>query len=486
MHNWLKLESTDDIAKIAELIDAEFDPETVAQRLQEGISSRVAAILIEYNYIDKDYRSTYYNFYSKKGQFYRPDCVRLHFFDQEVEYSEDQLDLKCSDGKISHHYFGFMVLRPTGIGTVGRSVILPGIRQGAARFIIKAKYKVHLLGYELVVEGFPSMDQHADISVCAHAASWSILRHYSESYKIYRERLLYDITMMAQQYNPGGIVPSLGLALSQAERIFQEAKTFPVVVARAEDNRDDLAFYRQMHAYLDSRFPLFAADHTNGHAVAVVGYDWAAATDWNGDGMRFAWDDVASLSVVDDNHLPYLSIEKTGSAAGYSVEDFDSFIVALPEKVFYPADAVDKLAPTVLKIGGPLNLPPEEDCVMRYFLTTGSALRRFVRDQESEFDPDLVKVMMRLPFAQFVWVVEIATREQWAIRQVTGRAFIDATASPLEFNPLWLIHGMQGAMIFERRKVNVSPEELVSILFKEPKTTGFSRMEQNVPPHSLP
>ena len=64
--------------------------------------------------------------------------------------------------------------------------------------------------------------------------------------------------------------------------------------------------------------------------------------------MRYAWDEVQSLAVVDDNHLPYLSIPAKAVPTGgplYSAEDFDAFIVALPEKVFYPADAVDRLAP---------------------------------------------------------------------------------------------------------------------------------------------
>ena len=81
------------------------------------------------------------------------------------------------------------------------------------------------------------MDQHIDISVCAHAACWSILRHYSERYSIYREVLTHDITLMAHQFNPGGLVPSKGLEVSHAERVFQEAGTFPYHVAREKRQR---------------------------------------------------------------------------------------------------------------------------------------------------------------------------------------------------------------------------------------------------------
>ena len=52
--------------------------------LKNNISSEVSGVLVEHDYIDKDYRSTFYNFYAKMGRPYREDCVRLHFFDKDV------------------------------------------------------------------------------------------------------------------------------------------------------------------------------------------------------------------------------------------------------------------------------------------------------------------------------------------------------------------------------------------------------------------
>jgi hypothetical protein len=213
------------------------------------------------------------------------------------------------------------------------------------------------------------MDQHVDISVCAHAACWSILRHYSESYNIYREFLTYDITTMAHEFDPGGLVPSKGLQMSHAERVFQEAGTYPVHIARAKTGMADLSFYRQLSAYVESKFPLFAAMHSRGHAVAVVGYEWRTPLNTGIPGMRYAWDEIQSLAVVDDNHLPYLSIPVNGGPP-YSAEDLDAFIVALPEKVFYPADAVDRLAPALFKLGAVVGLPPQEKTIIRYFITS--------------------------------------------------------------------------------------------------------------------
>ncbi len=481
MYTWIPLGSSADLSQLASHIPSEYSPGIVAQNLASNLSNAVKAVLIERNYVDKDYRSTYYNFYAKKGQRYRADCVRLHFFDETVAFEENALRLRCSDTHLQDHYFGYIILRPTGIATIGRSILSPDVRKGASGFIITAPHKVHLLGYQLFVEGFPSMDQHIDISVCAHAACWSILRHYSERYNVYREFLTHDITMMAQQFNPGGLLPSKGLQVSHAERIFQEAGTFPVHVARDINKPGDLAFYRQMIAYVESRFPLFAAMHNRGHALAIVGFEWRTPSTSGSPGLRYAWDEVKSLSVVDDSQLPYLSVPAQAGSTAYCALDIDAFIVALPEKIFYPADAVDRLAPALFKLGAVVGLPKQDETIIRYFITTGSALRRFARGRESEFDPKLLQTIMTLPFAQFVWVVEFASEAQWAVGQIAARAVIDATASLREVMPLWLLHSRTEALVFDRQTINLNLSTGIRALkLVGMEQTAFTRMEQNL------
>jgi hypothetical protein len=323
------------------------------------------------------------------------------------------------------------------------------------------------------------MDQHVDISVCAHAACWSVLRHYSERYNSYREFLTHDITLMAQQFDPGGLVPSRGLEVSNAERVFQQAGTFPVHIARELSNTHDSAFYRQLIAYVESGFPLFAAMHGIGHAVAVVGYEWKSAIHVGNPGLRYAWDEVSTLAAVDDNHLPYLSVPVAKSGTSYSAEDIDAFIVALPEKIYYPADAVDRIAPALFKLGAVVGLPKEDDTIVRYFITTGSGLRRFVRGRESEFDPKLLQTIMSLPFSQFIWVVEFSTRAEWAIGQISARAVIDATASLREVTPFWLFHSRKKALIFDRQAPTV---DMKALTLTGMDTTAFTRMDQNLRP----
>jgi hypothetical protein len=482
MYTWLPLSSIGDLDHLKDHISAEYAPDSVAKKLTAGLSDAVKAVLIETDYVDKDYRSTYYNFYAKKGHHYEPNCLRLHFFDETVRFHQNTLRLSQPDERLSDHYYGYVVLRPTGINTIGRSVLSPDVRRGAPRHIVAAFHKVHLLGYTLAIHGFPSMDQHIDISVCAHAACWSILRHYSERFAVYREYLTHDITRMAQQFNPGGLVPSKGLVVPQAERIFQEAGTFPLIIARRRKPADDPSFYRQLAAYIDSAFPLFAAMQSRRHAVAVVGYSWRSPINTAVPGMHYSWDEIESLAVVDDNYLPYLSIPVSGGAP-YSAEDIDAFIIPFPEKVFYSAESVERFVPKLFRLGKVVGLPPQDETIIRYFITTGSALRRFVRGKQSEFDPALLQTIMSLPFAQFVWIVEISTKTQWTVNQVFARAIIDATASDREIMPLWLLHTPKEALVFDREIIgqNLSAG-MRGLSLSDLGHTAFSRMDTNLRP----
>jgi hypothetical protein len=480
MYSWIPLTSPADLNQLEAHISVEYSPKAVAAKLIAGISSAVKAVLVEHAYVDKDYRSTYYHFYSKKGQYYRPDCVRLHFFDETVSFDPNGLVLKWPGARLDDHYFGYMVLRPTGIGTIGRSVVSPDVRSGikGGAPLISARHKVHVLGHKVSVEGFPSMDQHQDISVCAHATCWSILRHYSERYSVHREYLTHDITMMAQQFDPGGLVPSKGLEISNAERVFQAAGTYPYVVSKRAAS--DPSFYRQLIAYVESGFPLFTAMHDREHAIAIVGCEWKTAAPIP-PGLRYAWDEVKALVAVDDNYLPYVSVP-VAAGTPYSADDIDSFIVPLPEKVFYPADAVDRLSATIFKLGGAFGFPPQDECIIRYLITTGSALRHFMRDRASEFDSKLIEVVMSLPFAQFVWVVEISRHADWSGGQISARAILDATAGLRDQMPFWLIHNRTDALIFDRRIVGSPASGMRGLKLNGMTATAFTRMEQNLRP----
>lgn len=491
---WVSIDNPDDYDSLTKLIDEDFAPRQVVDQLKSAIRSTVRGVLVEFGYVDKDYRSTYYRFYAKKGRTYRDDCVRLHFFDADVGYDHVTSDLRLKhqstpNESLDGHYFGFIVLRPTIVATIGRSILSPDARAGAKGHAIQAKHRVHLFGHRLSVWGFPSMSQHIDISVCAHVSCWAILRHYSERFPQHRELLLHDITMLAAQFDPGGIAPSLGLTVYEAERIFQAAGTYPIIVSRRKS--DDHEFYAQLLAYLESGFPLFTAMNQHQHAIVLAGYSWSATPAAPPYDISHAWEQVESFLAVDDNLLPYGCVPvdpliALGPAPGpqphYKSLDFDAFLVALPEKIFYSASAVGHQSLDfyrTLKALRPTMMPEEDQLLRRYFITTVSALRRHASERRSELGDDLVNIIMRLSTAQFVWVVEYASFDQWSKGHVAARAILDATASPHDPMPVWFVHGEQEAIIFDRSSALGSA---TAVSLTRPIGQPIGRMEQNLRP----
>lgn len=467
-YDWIDLGTDGGYDRLRRTLDPEFDPERIVGHLEDQLTTAAKGVLVEHGYVDKDYRSTFYNFYAKKGRFYRSDCVRLHFFDETVRYDEARWNIACRDGRLRDHYFGYIVLRPTIVATLGRSLLSPDIRKGARGRAIQSEHVVNLLGHRLSVWGFPSMAQHVDIAVCAHVSCWAILRYYSEAFSQHREYLIHDITKLVTPFDPGGLLPSLGFSVLEAERVFQAAGCFPLLVGRPRcpTSSSDMAFFSQLLAYLESGFPLFVELESEAHAVVVVGHNWKQIAAWPPAAASHVWTEVETLMAIDDNLLPYATVPlashgATSGSPTYTADSFTSFIVALPEKIYYPADAVEVLSRTVKRafegVRGPDKEPLE---LQRYFITTIANLRKHAREDQTYLGDTLTGLMMHLDTAQFVWVIEYASVAQWNERKVAARAIVDATASPLDPVPYWVIHDEEVAHVFDRSSAEANPTSI--------------------------
>ena len=495
-YDWIDLAEPKGYGRLKDLLDPVFDPQAIATRLEDEVTDAVKFVLVEHGYVDKDYRSTLYSFYAKKGRTYRRDCVRLHFFDGRIGFDEAIADFLCRDVTPRDCYYGYIVLRPTMVATLGRSVLAPGIRVGAGGRAIQSEHNVNLLGYVLPVWGFPSMEQPADIAVCAHVSCWAILRYYSERFPQYREYLIEEMARLASPFDPGGLVPSLGLTVWEAERVFQAAGCFPLVVAKKQPEKEgegdseeaaaeeDVAFYEEMLAYLESGFPLFVEMRSRLHAVVLVGCDWRERSVAPTRSPSHAWEQVNTLLMVDDNRLPYRSVPAsaistlTSDEGDYSGEHFDKFIVALPEKIHFSASAVGALSDSlaVVLVKG-FQVARTNVRIRRYFLTTISELREEVREHASQMGGVLTGLFMRLNSAQYVWVVEFCDQDQWDRGAVAARAIVDATASRQDPVATLLLHDEQLAISFDRSSGRDRGE---SVELGRPRRVPLPRMELNL------
>ena len=251
-----------------------------------------------------------------------------------------------------------------------------------------------------------------------------------------------------------------------------------------------MAFFSQFLAYLESGFPLFVELESEEHAVVVVGHNWKQVAASPPAAASHVWTQVETLMAIDDNLLPYAAVPlashgATSGSPTYTADSVTSFIVALPEKIYYPADAVAVLSGTVKRAFEVARGPDKEPLeLQRYFITTIASLRKHARDQQTFLGDELVGLIMRLETAQFVWIIEYGSVAQWNEEKVAARAIVDATASPRDPVPYWVLHDEEVAHVFDRTSPETNPTK--SIQLEPRRRTSTTHRIESAPGRPLP
>lgn len=140
---------------------------------------RCRTVVVE-PYVSTDFGDEYSAFYSRIFQNVPRLCNRLHFFAGIGDDSRPiaLLDLLNLSSEVSAAYRGYAVVRPTSPLLVGDAVLASPHRGGALDLVhCQSRFRVHLLGHELTVQGMPFIEQDAEVGVCADADLWMVARY---------------------------------------------------------------------------------------------------------------------------------------------------------------------------------------------------------------------------------------------------------------------------------------------------------------------
>jgi hypothetical protein len=430
--------------------------------LRRGLTN-VRTVVVERDYIDKDYRDTYANFYAKKFAVYPPRTIRLHFFQCEVPPASI-----WGLSKFQEDYIGFAVIRPTRVNTIGRTMLNPKLLPGRKGTICLAKFDVNVLGNKLEIFAFPFVRQDTDVTVCAHASAWMVFRYFSEKYKRYREHWPYEITQLTTDYSGGRLVPSGGLTIGQLAEMFfrfgfQPKVYFRGVLAKQFGKDPDL-FDRLLYSYIESGIPVVASLPTKNHAVTVLGHfsDYAAALPAHDFASSYGYS--CGWVVNDDNHLPYQIVPGLAGAIpqhpeGFVRTDIAGFVVPLYEKIHLLAEDVERLFKAVVtsKVVGLVatkqTLKPDET-VVRTFLTSS---RSYKRGRVASGPSALSQLYAYHPMPKFIWVAELSTRDLYPTGKIVGEVIWDATANQLDPFSFLYIHYPDRIIVNDRNSLSRRP-----------------------------
>ncbi|MGH7748011.1 MAG: hypothetical protein ACREQ5_25115, partial [Candidatus Dormibacteria bacterium] len=313
-------------------------PGPLQRCLDVARASGARTAVVETRYIDVDYRSEYSSFYS---QIFAPTpstARRLHFFASRLE--ADVLWRLADDPG----YLGYVVIRPSSLGPVGRTMLVPPPGMADA---VRAKVtdQVNFFGKVLSVTGAPFVQQDSQLGRCAHAAAW--MCHFTAVKRGDVGRLpMAEFSLSAEPaLGYGRPLPSEGLTVQQLLELFRlfdlpavfyefnnlpdgarSPWSLPDPVAPLPDvERTDLRFIPIACRYLNSGFPVIVV--TYDHAFTLVGYERKpreGTVDW------------ITFIRNDDQNGPYLTVDDITNdrdPAGRPYGRWEGLIVPLPDKL---------------------------------------------------------------------------------------------------------------------------------------------------------
>ena len=431
--------------------------------LQEGLGEYVKSVLVEPLYICRDYRDLFSHFYSKKFLERSSYCSRLHFFGQ-ADLTVDDIVLDPETNR--QHYLGYSIVEPVRERSIGRTMLDP-LKLGYGGngfFCLRTKARVHILGADYEVLGFPYRSQSAEATVCAHAALWCACRYLSEKYSSYKELHPYDLIKMTGDNN-GRRVPYRGMTYADYSTIFSEFGCHPAILrprgtekspgGLRDWSRDPETFY-DLYAYMESGFPILAS--FGGHVVNIIGHTLSDTIMPKHEPKEGFYNSAAFLAeyvVVDDNFFPYQRLAYQGGHQYYPdgaystppvIDSVFAAVVPLPEKAYLrPADArcmayaflnndtirdfVEETRRELGVAGGPL--------VARQLLTSSTAFKRQKLECFRNQNDQLLTYPINLCLPHFVWITEISAVDLYGDRHCMGEVVLDATAGPPELEVVY-------------------------------------------------
>lgn len=426
----------DDVLRVA---SPHLDPEGL-DRLKRALGQSAKSVVIERQYIDKDYRDTFANFHAKK--FSTPDsrCVRLHFFNEPVNH-----EMIRNAVQVDTPYLGYSVIRSTRPNCIGRTLVKPKACRLTKGYVTLCEEKVSIQGTPLKVKGFPFISQDAEVTTCAQSALWMLLRYFSNRYQIYPETYPYRITALTRDYSVGRLFPTSGLYVWQMAEALRQMGFAPVMYGRRQNTQQ---FEHLMYTYVESGLPVLAAFQD--HVVVLFGHvsDYSAgANAVAGVGAPFLMSSSFNKAFVahDDNGTPYQVLPMTSTPGGipHVVNEVVHFIAPLPERVFLPAEGFQKSVTAILSrddLGYKALSPKIARAIplLRLFLTTGTAFKEKLHSRG--MGSRLVEGVYRdLPLPHFIWVCEISHLALYPDK-VLGEVIWDATRNAYESDGWIALH----------------------------------------------
>lgn len=326
-----------------------------AQYIKRYMNSMGAwTIVVEHDYIDKDYLIDFSKFYARSFKNTPSKTKRVQFFNAQITRDGLASAILGDDASVLQQTcLGYVVVKPIkktdcdgSCNIIGRSALstygcgTPSHR----RTYLTDKQRASLYGHELTIESLPFQSKDLVVGMCASAALWMSMHRLAHAFEIERSSL-YEITEVASKGDPTTrAFPSNGLNLHQL-CYYLRSKCLEVEVVNIEASIKEVgeqktnSFIKELiKAHLRGGLPVIAVLEMDGlitglHAVVISGYCVDGSVSLN------------ELYVHDDEIGPYTKVFpsdtfiqwKYGDVSGWMSEiHLRYLVIPLYHKIRYP------------------------------------------------------------------------------------------------------------------------------------------------------
>jgi len=242
------------------------------------------AVIVEKNYIDRDYLIDYSQYYVRCLRDYPKKCRRVHFFNDKIDFNhEDFLKLilneksKISEEKLNNSYIGFSVVRPLPETIIGRTVLRQYVPKKKEYRNCVRNYEVNLFGQILTVEdSLAFQEQDTVTAACATSSLWSAFHKTHELFNLGSPPSPSEITYFATEVMYGTRpITSKGLSTDQMCQAIHKVSLEPHVISLYKKPPQITPVLSFIYSYVRGGIPVilvFSPESGGRHAITISGY----------------------------------------------------------------------------------------------------------------------------------------------------------------------------------------------------------------------
>lgn len=418
-------------------------------------------VFIEFPYVDKVYRDSYYHYYASKSIPYKKDCIRISLFSEEISDADFRDPAKQQE--IASKYRGFIVLRPTPPYVIGRNCISTQALKENDFLCCETLIPATANSLKFNVRGFPHSGQDTETITCAETSLWALMEYFGYKYAEYKPVLPSKIINILRNVSAERQIPSKGLNIPQMTFSLKEFGFGPRIYSKSEFKN---SFFSLIATYVESGIPLIMAVQNSGpgpyigHAMLCVGRE--KVSDYQIDNLQphteldpyimqvlnnknISLFDTSEIDFdfifIDDNWPAYQKAKLGSPTSHYPSADWKSceitiFVAPLYPKIYLEAyEAKTYLKQLLFSFFEP-HLVHGSQITLRFFLTSSRSFKHSVVQNEG-MSEEMKSFILETAMPKFIWVGEVSEKALLKTLKANGLFIIDATeANILDNKPL--------------------------------------------------